>query len=124
MKKCYSCGSEVIAKKSEERLFHFRGESFVVSVANSYCEECGEVFGRESESSIIKKLGKAYVKKYGLLNSKQISDKRNQLGISVIELNEKMGFPPGTVKALESGFTITIEQNEKLKKYFEEKKSV
>lgn len=120
MKKCYNCGSEDIAKKSEEKLFHFRGEPLTIPVTSTYCTNCGEVFSRETESAIIKKLGKAYVRKYGLMTSKDIIYAKNLKGVTASEMNEALGFPPGTVKALESGFTITKEQNDTIRKWLNE----
>lgn len=118
MKNCYNCNSENIIKRSEEKHMYFRGESFTLPVAVTCCGDCGEVFSRESEAAVIKKVGKAYVKKYKLLTAKDISRIRGENNLSVIQMNELLGFPAGTIRALENGFTITMEQDEIIRKHF------
>lgn len=121
MKTCYNCGSEDIQRKEDEKIFSFRGEKFTIPVAITYCGKCGEVFNRETESNIIKRLGKAYIKKHKLMTPREIGNARRLLNLTVQEMDKKLEFSSGTIKALESGFTITFEQDAQIKELIKDK---
>lgn len=118
MKRCLNCGSSIEEKEIEKR-YIFRGEEIYILVKFSYCESCNELICCDSENVIIRKLHKRYAEVNGILSGEEIKFIRINKGLSQVELDEVLGYWRGTTQAAEKGYTLTLDEMEKLKNWLE-----
>ena len=116
---CYNCESKDLEKKEVNKEYILRGMSVEIKVKAIVCNKCKEVTVLDAEKQIIQKLYDEYNKKNNLLTGEDLKFIRTKKDLSQQELDKALGFITGTTRAVENGFALTIEENQKIREWLE-----
>lgn len=116
---CYNCESKDLEKKEIKKGYTLRGIRIEIRVKAIVCNKCKEVTVLDIEKQIIQKLYDEYNNKNNLLTGEDLKFIRTKKELSQQEFDKMLGFTKGTTRAIENGFALTIEGNQRVKDWLE-----
>jgi putative zinc finger/helix-turn-helix YgiT family protein len=101
---CFECGQGELQPSRVSPTSNRHGESFTVETDGFKCQACGfQTVDSEQSAEFTRLISDAYRTAHGRLTSKEIRDRRMQLGMSQIQFGEYLGTGPASVKRWELG---------------------
>ncbi len=122
---CVNCGKANLKRQKTRLAGEVRGERFLVSMEGLVCPKCSyrTVEGVDLPD-YMRLVADAYRSKHGLLTSREIRSRRQQLGMSQAEFADYLGVGVASLKRWEMGRVQDVSSDELIKLRTDERAAV